>query len=58
MVSKIKSKATQKKGRIKVGKLHLNKETVKDLGAKQTKTIRGGVGKLSLTGVACICVKL
>jgi hypothetical protein len=36
-----KSKAGQKKGRVKVGKLKLNKETVKDLTVREKKEIRG-----------------
>jgi hypothetical protein len=51
-----KSKAGQKKGKVKVGKMNLKKETVKDLTPGEKKQIRGGVcaqvGKGSLTG-AC-----
>ena len=38
-----KSKAGQKKGRVKVGKLKLNKETVKDLTASEKKKVKGAV---------------
>ena len=49
MVTKSKKKATgakaQKKGRVKVGKLKLNKETVKDLTGREIGKIRGGAAK-------------
>jgi len=43
MVTKKKStgKKEQKKGRVKVAKLTLNKESVKDLSASQRKQIKG-----------------
>lgn len=37
-----KSKAGQKKGKVEVGKLKLNKETVKDLTARDQRQIKGG----------------
>jgi hypothetical protein len=38
-----KSKASKKqKSRVKVGKLKLNKETIKDLSGKEAKGIKGG----------------
>jgi len=40
MVNKIKTE--QKKGRVKVGKLKLGKETVKDLTSSKKKQIKGG----------------
>lgn len=40
VTSKIKS--GQKKGKVKVGKLKLNKETVKDLTDSERKQIKGG----------------
>lgn len=45
MVAKKKttSKAT-KKSRVKVGKLKVNKETVKNLSDKESKQVKGGVG--------------
>ena len=43
-----KTKTSQKKGQIKVGKLKVTKETVKDLTASQAKKIRGGVTKDSI----------
>ena len=33
----------EKKGRVKVGKLKVNKETVKDLTGKEAKQVKGGV---------------
>jgi hypothetical protein len=36
------SKQTEKKGRVKVGKLKLNKETVRDLTTSESKAVRGG----------------
>jgi hypothetical protein len=41
--SKQKSKQEKDKGRVKVGKLKLNKETVKNLTASNQKRIRGGL---------------
>ena len=43
MVTKSKSKTGEKKGKVKVGKLKLNKETVKELRTGERKEIRGGV---------------
>ena len=40
MVSKSK---TNKKSRVKVGKLKLNKETIKDLTENEAKKVKGGV---------------
>ena len=37
-----KTKAGQKKGKVKVGKLKLNKETVKDLSAGEQEKVKGG----------------
>jgi len=37
-----KEGASNKKSRVKVGKLQLDKETVKDLTGKETKNIKGG----------------
>jgi len=46
MVTKSKKQTTvekeQKRGRVKVGKLKLNKETVKDLNNAESKKVRGG----------------
>ena len=47
MVSRSKKGVTggkkQTKGRVKVGKLNLNKETVKDLTAREQKQLKGAV---------------
>jgi hypothetical protein len=44
MVTKSKAgKPASQKGRVKVGKLKLNKETVKDLSGKEAKGVKGGV---------------
>jgi len=48
MVTKSKTKTGAKKIRVKVGKLQLNKETVKDLSPSQGKGIRGGAKRESL----------
>jgi hypothetical protein len=46
MVTKAKKgAASEKKGRVKIGKLKLNKETVKDLSGKEAKGIKGGMMK-------------
>jgi len=41
MVNKIKTE--QKKGKVKVGKLQLHKETVKELSSSKKRQIKGGV---------------
>ena len=46
-----KSKARANNGKVKVGKLKVNKETVKDLTADEKKEIKGG----NLTGTGIIC---
>lgn len=38
-----RKKTGEKKGRVKVGKLKLNRETVKDLTSNQKKKVRGGL---------------
>jgi hypothetical protein len=43
MVAKTKTKAAQKKRKVKVGKLVLNKESVKDLSGSERKRIKGGI---------------
>ena len=37
-----KNKAGQKKGRVKVGKLNLKKETIKNLSVSKTRMVKGG----------------
>ena len=43
MVTKSQGKSA-KKGKVKVGKLKLKKETVKNLSAADKKEVRGGLG--------------
>ena len=43
MVAKTKTKAAQKKRKVKVGKLVLNKESIKDLTGSERKRIKGGI---------------
>jgi len=38
-----RNKTGEKKGRVKVGKLKLNRETVKDLTSNQKKKVKGGL---------------
>jgi hypothetical protein len=38
-----KKEAGEKKGKVKVGKLNLNKETVKELTGSQAKRVQGGL---------------
>ncbi|MGH9944669.1 MAG: hypothetical protein ACRD9R_20165 [Pyrinomonadaceae bacterium] len=51
MVAKKKqsTETEETKGKVKVGKLKLNKESVKDLTGSQQKQIRGGKGKQIIT---------
>lgn len=41
------SKRAEKKGRVKLGKLKLNKETVKNLTNDEAKQVKGGLGNIS-----------
>ena len=43
MVTKSRNAGAKKKGKVNVGKLKLNKETVKDLSAEQQKKVKGGL---------------
>jgi hypothetical protein len=52
MVTKSK-KTGAKKGRVKVGRLKLNKETVKDLIGSEGKKIKGGVARTPGTADTC-----
>ena len=54
MVTKSKTSGTKKTGRVKVGKLKLNRETVKDLTDSAQKKVKGGVVK-QLTGTTTFC---
>jgi natural product precursor len=53
MVTKSKQTAVAKKGRVKVGKLKLKKETVKELSSRQEKRIKGGAVAPGLGTPAC-----
>ena len=55
MVAKTKTKGSQKKGKVKVGKLQLNKETVKELTGGEKKQLRGGVRK-NQTDATCLVI--
>jgi hypothetical protein len=62
MVTKKKSTSTKqaKKGRVKVGKLKLNKETVKNLTDKDQSQLKGGAkargnNTTVCTRPACLC---
>lgn len=43
MVTKNKNTPEEKKGRVKVDKLQVNKETVKNLSEKDAKDVKGGL---------------
>ncbi|PYS92924.1 MAG: hypothetical protein DMF64_07285 [Acidobacteria bacterium] len=43
VAKKITGPKEQKKGKVKVGKLKLNKETIKDLTGNEARRIKGGV---------------
>ena len=57
MVTKSKKQGTtEKKRKVKVGELKLNKETVKDLTGGQQKQIKGGKRKGNMcTDTSCDC---
>ena len=51
-----KTKTGQKKGKVKVGNLKLNKETVKDLSAKEQVKVKGGALRAATRGgTTCLC---
>jgi hypothetical protein len=47
MTTNKKDNATTKKSRVKISKLQVNKETVKDLTDKEAEQIKGGAGTTS-----------
>jgi hypothetical protein len=53
MVTKPKQTSAKKKGRAKVGKLTLKKETVRELSSSQRKQIKGGAPLAGFTTPAC-----
>ncbi len=56
MVAKTKTKASQKKNKVKIGKLKLNKETVKELTGGQKKQLRGGAARQNKTDDTCLVI--
>ena len=62
MVIKKKTKTSdmqETNGRVKVGKLRINKETVKDLTSDETQNVKGGTGLCAgsqVGGVTVSCV--
>jgi len=42
MTTKKKDSVSEKKSRVKIGKLQVNKETIKDLTGKEAEQIKGG----------------
>ena len=59
MVSKKKTPATsaKSKGSVKVGKLKINKETVKDLSETDVKEIKGGMVPTLMASHGAKCTK-
>ncbi|HEY6121097.1 MAG TPA: class I lanthipeptide, partial [Pyrinomonadaceae bacterium] len=55
MVSKKKSEKSAAKSRVKVGKLQLGKETIKDLRPEKQKEIKGGLIGRETQCVTCSC---
>jgi hypothetical protein len=49
MTTNKKDSVSEKKGRVKVGKLQVNKETIKDLTDKEAERIKGGNPQATLT---------
>ncbi len=49
-----KQRAGKKKGRVKVGRLKVNKETVKDLSSREEKSVKAGAGLMGSYG----CIKV
>ena len=55
MVTKTRKNAAEKRRKVKVANLELNKETVRDLSASETKEIHGGRGKRTMPGADHEC---
>ena len=47
--------STKKKGKTKVGKLKLNRETVKNLSDKEQKNVKGGLGPIRTITCRTVC---
>jgi hypothetical protein len=52
-----KNKTGEKRGKVKVGKLKLNKETVKDLSAAEQKKLRAGAIRIPTITCGTVCYK-
>ena len=55
MTTNKKDNATAKKGKVKIGKLQVNKETVKVLTDKDAEQIKGGAAQANKTYVIFKC---
>jgi len=53
MVTRSRNSATKKKSTVKVGKLKVNKETVKDLSGAEKKKVKGGLRPRQASAVSC-----
>ena len=51
-----KSKAAQNRGKVKVGKLKLNKETVKNLSGNERKKVKGGLDAIIIPIKTSPCI--
>ena len=51
MVTRSRNSATKKKNTVKVGKLKVNKETVKDLSGAEKKKVKGGLATQTPAGL-------
>jgi hypothetical protein len=56
MTTNKKDSTSEKKSRVKVGKLQVNKETIKDLTDKEAEQVKGGLNRLSGPCVSGTCV--
>jgi len=54
MVSKKTKEKTPTEGRVKLGKLQLGKETIKDLTPGKQKQVKGGVINAGPTVITCV----
>ena len=53
MVTKSRNAGTKKKSTVKVDKLEVNKETVKDLSGVERKKVKGGLRPRQASAVSC-----
>ena len=57
MVTKKKTKTgemEETEGRVKVGKLRINKETIKDLTSDESQNVKGGTGLVGALTESCV----